>query len=145
MEIHGILENNEAILGPDGRILQFETEKMKENKLIPKGNLICIVCNQKFATKKTLTYHIKYKHNETRLIYPCPECRDTFANVWCVFRHLYKIHRKTTVQIRKLRTHIHNSAIKQCQKPLPKQDALQLQEILRNKNNEDQNQVSYFM
>ncbi|KAF2894530.1 hypothetical protein ILUMI_11658 [Ignelater luminosus] len=109
MEIHHILDNNEAILGKDGRIVVSEYEK--------NANFMCTVCNHRFSTKKTLSYHIKYKHNNTRLLYRCPECHDTFANAWSVFRHLYKIHRKTAAQVKRLRSQIHSNIIRRDEQP----------------------------
>lgn len=46
-----------------------------------------------FSTQKTLKFHMKHKHAENRLVYPCPDCTDTFSNSWSVFRHLFKVHR----------------------------------------------------
>lgn len=103
MEIHSIFENNEAIVGPDGKA------RVPPNKL--EWHLKCTVCGLKFSTKKTLAYHVKYKHNGTQFIYPCPICKETMANAWSVFRHLFKIHRKTAQQVRKMRDSVHSSAI----------------------------------
>ena len=111
MEIHGIFNTNEAVIGPNGKIIDFKMDKNVDSSNIPKQDLLCNICNVKFASKKTLTYHIKYKHNKTRMLYVCPECKDTFANAWGVFRHLYKIHRKTSTQIRKLREVVHSNVI----------------------------------
>lgn len=122
MEIHGILDSDEAVLGPDGKICTFETNKANESPIIPKNDLFCTECNVKFSTKKTLTYHIKYKHNNTRLVYVCPDCKDTFANAWCVYRHLFKIHRRTSAQIKRMREQIHNSCIRKDQEPIKKKD-----------------------
>ncbi|KAJ8919134.1 hypothetical protein NQ315_012119 [Exocentrus adspersus] len=122
MEIHGILDSDEAVLGPDGKICTFKTNKLNENAVLPKNNFFCTECNLKFATKKTLTYHIRYKHNNTRLVYICPDCKDSFANVWCVYRHLFKVHRKTSDQIKRMREQIHNSCVRKDQEPVKKQD-----------------------
>lgn len=121
MELHGVFSSDEAVLGPDGKIHSFETTKPHK----PKSSIICNICNQKFSTKKTLTYHVKYKHNNTRMVYPCPTCKDEFANAWCVFRHLYKVHRKTSTQIRKMRDDIHAKAFrKDQQEPIVKKATL---------------------
>lgn len=117
MELHGIFSKDEAVLGPDGKIHPFEAENAPSRQFTPKNNLICTICNQKFSTRKTLTYHVKYKHNSTRMVYQCPVCTDQFANAWCVFRHLYKVHRKTSAQIRKMRDDIHASAFRKDQEP----------------------------
>lgn len=117
MELHGIFDNDEAVIGPDGKVLAFESDKRNIKQYIPKNNLMCTICKQKFSSKKTLTYHIKYKHNNSRLVYPCPLCSDILANAWGVSRHLLKVHRKTTVQIRKMRDHIHSSAYRRGQEP----------------------------
>nr|XP_022919308.1 uncharacterized protein LOC111428132 [Onthophagus taurus]XP_022919309.1 uncharacterized protein LOC111428132 [Onthophagus taurus] len=106
MEIHSMLNTNEAILQPDGKAFKFQ-----KSNLASKHKLLCSICNATFSTKKTLRYHVKYKHNDTKLVFSCPECKETFANAWGVFRHLYKIHRKTTAQIRKLRDQIHSNPI----------------------------------
>lgn len=123
MEIHSILNTNEAILGPDGKVFTFKSDINNTSA----RKLICTVCNLKFATKKTLTHHVKYKHNDTRLIYICPNCKDSFANAWCVFRHLYKVHRKTTAQIRRMRDQIHSSAIIKKQEPIKKKTSTVLE------------------
>lgn len=138
MELHGVFSSDEAVLGPDGKIHSFETEKVTAKPLIPKSSLICTICNQKFSTKKTLTYHVKYKHNNTRMVYPCPVCKDQFANAWCVFRHLYKIHRKTSTQIRKMRDQIHASAFRKDQIPIEMKDTINL---LENTSSDAENQV----
>lgn len=105
MEIHSIFENNEAIVGPDGKA------RVPPNKNA-EWHLKCTVCGLKFSTKKTLAYHVKYKHNGAQFIYPCPICKETMANAWSVFRHLFKIHRKTAQQVRKMRDLVHSSAIR---------------------------------
>ncbi|KAG5871156.1 hypothetical protein JTB14_020190 [Gonioctena quinquepunctata] len=117
MEIHGILDSDEAVLGSDGKICSFRTNKINSNPTIPKNELICTECNMKFSTKKTLMFHLRNKHNNTRLVYVCPDCKDTFANAWCVYRHLYKVHRRTPAQVKRLRQQVHNSVIRKDQEP----------------------------
>lgn len=73
------------------------------------NNLTCTICSVKFSTRKTLTVHMKL-HTSQRICYPCPCCTSIFANSWSVYRHLYKVHRKTNEQVRKLRTHIQEGA-----------------------------------
>ncbi|KAI4459658.1 hypothetical protein MML48_6g00007238 [Holotrichia oblita] len=123
MEIHHILNSNEAILAPDGKVFTFKSDINDTAG----QKLICTICNLKFSTKKTLTHHIKYKHNDTRLVYICPECKDDFANAWCVFRHLYKVHRKTSTQIRRMRDHIHLNRIVKKQEPIKKKSNVTLE------------------
>ncbi|GAB1866363.1 Zinc finger protein 800 [Camponotus japonicus] len=85
----------------------------EENELLAHrlstNNLTCTICNVKFSTKKTLTVHMKL-HTSQRICYPCPCCTSIFANSWSVYRHLYKVHRKTNEQVRKLRSHIQERA-----------------------------------
>ncbi|KAF5270330.1 hypothetical protein FQR65_LT05518 [Abscondita terminalis] len=107
MEIHNVLESNEAVIGPDGKIVTTYCDSNAELK----NNLTCTKCNEKFLTKKTLRCHVKYRHNDSKKIYKCTDCSDTFANTWGVFRHLYKAHRKTPAQVKKLRTQICNNLI----------------------------------
>ena len=52
--------------------------------------LIFIVGNSWFATRKTLSHHMKSLHVTFRMCYPCPCCKSTFSNTWSVYRHLYK-------------------------------------------------------
>lgn len=118
MELHDILSNKEAVLGPDGKVCPTETKKQSSENFLLKSSFVCTICNQKFSTKKTLTYHVKYKHNGSRMVYQCPLCKDQFANAWCVFRHLYNIHKKTSTQIRKMRDGIHANAFRKDQEPL---------------------------
>lgn len=122
MEIHGILDSDEAVLGNDGKICNFQTNKLKTNPNVPKTYLICTECNMRFSTKKTLSFHLKNKHNDTRLVYVCPDCKETFSNSWCVYRHLYKVHRKTIAQVKRLREQVHNSMIRKDQDTNKKSD-----------------------
>lgn len=110
MEIHSIFDQNEAVLGSNGEILSLNN-KEKYNKQTLKNDFVCTECNTKFSTKKTLAYHIKCKHSHCRLVYPCPLCKDNLSNPWSVYRHLLKVHRMTSNQVRKYRIQVHNSAI----------------------------------
>lgn len=106
MEIHSIFESNEAIIGPDGKALAPPNNSEIQVK--------CTVCGVECSSRKSLAYHVKYKHNGAQLIYPCPICKEAMASAWSVFRHLFKVHRKTSTQIRKMRDVIHSSAIRKC-------------------------------
>lgn len=118
MELHGLLSNDEAVITSTGEVNSFQSDRVNKKPGIPTNNLICTVCNQKFSTRKTLTFHIKYKHNGKQMVYPCPECKDTFANPWCVFRHLCKVHRKSSAQIKRLRDQVHASAFRAGEQPV---------------------------
>ncbi|KAJ2952137.1 hypothetical protein O0L34_g4416 [Tuta absoluta] len=74
--------------------------------------LKCKICDLQFSTMKTLKFHMKYKHLESRLVYPCPDCLEIFSTSWSVYRHLFKVHRKTAAQIRRLRESIQSKAFK---------------------------------
>lgn len=132
MEIHGILDKNEAVLDEHGKITEFETNKSNKN------NLVCSECNLKFSTRKTLTYHLKYKHNNSRLVYICPECKDSFANAWSVFRHLLKVHRKTHTQVKRLRHQVHNSVVRRDEEPSRKKQLKHEKKVA-----DDENQVCF--
>ncbi|XP_017892506.1 zinc finger protein 800 isoform X2 [Ceratina calcarata] len=71
---------------------------------------ICPLCYEKFSTKKTLAVHTRTVHTSHRLCYPCPCCSVVFANTWSAYRHLYKVHKKTNEQVRKLRSQIQQGA-----------------------------------
>lgn len=58
MEIHGIFDNNEAVLGSDGKICKFST-KQEIQPFIPKTELICSECGFTFSTEKTLALHVR--------------------------------------------------------------------------------------
>ncbi|KAJ3640783.1 hypothetical protein Zmor_027325 [Zophobas morio] len=135
MEIHGILDNNQAALGSNGKVCTFETNKLSDPN-IPKPDLVCTECNFTFSTEKTLTHHIKYKHNKTCTVYPCPDCKETFSNAWSVYRHLYKVHRRTTSQVRRMRYLVHTSRIRKDQEPEKKKRKL---------NVEDENEENQWM
>ncbi|KAG8036337.1 hypothetical protein G9C98_003660 [Cotesia typhae] len=113
IELQSILSRDTAVLGPDGSILAFSNDGKVDNKDIDKvsnHNLVCSTCNVKFATKKTLTFHIKSLHTPNRLVYPCPCCPSLFPSTWGVYRHLVKVHRKSNAQVRKLRSEIQTKA-----------------------------------
>ncbi|XP_046397584.1 uncharacterized protein LOC124164345 isoform X2 [Ischnura elegans] len=87
-----------------------------------KEEIICSICKAKFSTRKTLSHHMKSLHVMFRTYYRCPCCKTCFANNWSVYRHLYKVHRKTTDQVRKLRALIKKKAFrKKIILPLPNQ------------------------
>lgn len=104
-----MLENNGAVLDSGGKIIEAKSTK--------DSNFHCKICNQKFLTDKTLTFHIKYKHNSSKLVYQCPLCSNTFANTWGVFRHLFKSHNKTPAQVKKMRSQIHHNVIRRDEIP----------------------------
>lgn len=122
-ELDRLLSSNEAVLGPDGKLISRNISPIgatnasshgDENAINPE-DLYCNICKYflryvfflvgkwfhyrqilgkiNFSTQKTLKYHMKHKHAENRLVYPCPDCTDTFSNSWSVFRHLFKVHR----------------------------------------------------
>ncbi|XP_041971306.1 uncharacterized protein LOC121727490 isoform X2 [Aricia agestis] len=72
----------------------------------------CKECDLQFTTLKTLKFHMKHKHLENRLVFPCPDCLAIFSTSWSVYRHLFKIHRKTAAQIRRLRESIQSKAFR---------------------------------
>ncbi|XP_015119794.1 uncharacterized protein LOC107043012 [Diachasma alloeum] len=123
-EVQNILSRDTAVLGPDGHLievnhlekpdspLQFHDHPEDSLSSTSSGdtNLTCSVCDAKFATKKTLTFHMKSLHTPHRMVYPCPCCESLFTNPWGVYRHLYKIHRKSNDQVRKLRPQIQEKA-----------------------------------
>ncbi|KAG8232285.1 hypothetical protein J437_LFUL011225 [Ladona fulva] len=82
--------------------------------------IVCSICKAKFSTRKTLNHHMKSLHVMFRTYYRCPCCKKVFANNWSVYRHLYKVHRKSTDQVRKLRALIKKKAFrKKILLPLP--------------------------
>ncbi|XP_056638296.1 uncharacterized protein LOC130446220 [Diorhabda sublineata] len=115
LELHKILDSDKAALGTDGKICSFQTGKLNSNSILPKTELMCSECNIKFSTRKTLSFHLKTKHNNSRLVYVCPDCKETYANAWSVYRHLFKVHRKSSAQVKRLREQIYNSVIRKDQ------------------------------
>nr|XP_012231929.1 PREDICTED: zinc finger protein 800 [Linepithema humile]XP_012231930.1 PREDICTED: zinc finger protein 800 [Linepithema humile]XP_012231931.1 PREDICTED: zinc finger protein 800 [Linepithema humile] len=109
----------------DGQVLEKQAERsnspvqtnMSDEKneslahKLPLNNLSCTLCKAKFATKKTLHVHMKVLHTPHRKCYLCPCCTSTFANTWSVHRHLYRVHRKTNEQVRKLRLQIQQKVL----------------------------------
>ncbi|XP_066583445.1 zinc finger protein 800 isoform X2 [Prorops nasuta] len=116
IELNSIIDENTGILGPDGLLIDFDQANNKDKggdeNLITLQNLNCSICNARFSTKKTLTFHVKTLHTTHRMCYPCPCCSSTFANTWSVYRHLFKVHRKSNDQVRKLRSQIQERAFR---------------------------------
>ncbi|XP_011173384.1 uncharacterized protein LOC105205655 isoform X2 [Solenopsis invicta] len=108
------LTKNQLSEKSDSPIQRNMSDEDEESELLiyrlPMNNLSCSLCNAKFSTRKTLTVHMKTLHTFKRLCYPCPCCANTFANTWSVYRHLYKVHKKTNEQVRKLRLQIQKKA-----------------------------------
>ncbi|CAH2105777.1 unnamed protein product [Euphydryas editha] len=122
-ELDNILSQENAILQSDGtfkvqsnnnespntdNVIQISDDEDIEDKDVLK----CRICDLQFSTQKTLKFHMKYKHVESRLVYPCPDCLDIFSTSWSVYRHLFKVHRKTAAQIRRLRESIQAKAFR---------------------------------
>lgn len=120
MEIHDMLYNNSVALDTTGKISIPET-KTRLPSMSPR-NLVCKECNFRFSTVKTLRFHIKYKHNKTMTVYPCPDCKHTFANAWGVYRHLYKVHRRKASQVTRMRPQIYSMRFRKDQEPPPKKN-----------------------
>ncbi|CAG4914743.1 unnamed protein product [Colias eurytheme] len=120
-ELDTILSRQNAVLQSDGKFkiesnVDSESEGViqisddDDNDCI--GNLKCKICELQFSTQKTLKSHIKTKHLESRLVYPCPDCLEIFSTSWSVYRHLFKVHRKTAAQIRRLRETIQSKSFR---------------------------------
>ncbi|CAK9822124.1 Zinc finger protein 800 [Anthophora retusa] len=116
MELENINEQT-AVLGPNGQLVHPSQELISntitqnnEESAIHENDVLCSICHAKFSTKKTLAVHAKTLHTSHRLCYPCPCCSSTFANTWSVYRHLFKVHRKSNEQVRKLRSQIQEKA-----------------------------------
>ncbi|CAH2071249.1 unnamed protein product, partial [Iphiclides podalirius] len=125
-ELDTILSQNKAVLQSDGKftiqnsigtkksnaehenVIQISDDDDNESNNILK----CKICDLQFSTQKTLKFHMKYKHLESRLVYPCPDCLEIFSTSWSVYRHLFKVHRKTAAQIRRLRESIQAKAFR---------------------------------
>ncbi|XP_050664279.1 uncharacterized protein LOC126964963 [Leptidea sinapis] len=124
-EIESLLTKDSAVLQKDGtfkveqsnfdpdNVIQISDEDDASGDL----ELKCKKCDQKFSTQKTLKSHMKTKHVETRLVYPCPDCLEIFSTSWSVYRHLFKIHRKTAAQIRRMRESIQAKAFRRNNPP----------------------------
>lgn len=121
-ELDNILSRDIAVLQSDGnfKIKSSVTEEVDNVIQISDDDdnsdntnvLKCKICDMQFSTQKTLKFHMKYKHVESRLVYPCPDCLEIFSTSWSVYRHLFKVHRKTAAQIRRLRESIQAKAFK---------------------------------
>ena len=119
-ELKDMISGQTAVLGPNGQVLQPSQEldtndetpscNNKATTDVPANELKCCICDASFATKKTLAVHTRTLHTSYRLCYPCPCCVSTFANTWSVYRHLFKVHRKTNYQVRKFRSQIQEKA-----------------------------------
>ncbi|CAD1475190.1 unnamed protein product, partial [Heterotrigona itama] len=105
-ELQGINEQT-AVLDQNGQVSK-STQKLNNNTTtqIYNNKKSCA----KFSTKKTLTVHTRTLHTSHRLCYPCPCCSNTFANTWSVYRHLFKVHKKSNEEVRKLRSQIQEKA-----------------------------------
>ncbi|XP_022119850.2 uncharacterized protein LOC110996481 [Pieris rapae] len=117
-ELDNILSKENAVMQSDGNFkVQNNSEEIENVIQISDDEdnscmqeLKCRHCDQQFSTRKTLKFHIKTKHEASRLVYPCPDCLEIFSTSWSVYRHLFKVHRKTAAQIRRLRETIQSKA-----------------------------------
>ncbi|XP_072939441.1 uncharacterized protein [Epargyreus clarus] len=124
-ELNMLMSRENAILNSDGtaevqssisprRAKEPESViQISDDEDIEEGDILkCKICDLQFSTQKTLKFHMKYKHLESRLVYPCPDCLEIFSTSWSVYRHLFKVHRKTAAQIRRLRESIQAKAFR---------------------------------
>ncbi|XP_037793079.1 uncharacterized protein LOC119588506 [Penaeus monodon] len=97
-----INENGEIMKTAAGNVTNMEVEQTPSNADASK-EIICRLCNTRFATQKTLSVHQRTQHGYERNIYCCPICQTTFLNILSVVKHLQKVHKKTKTQIERLR------------------------------------------
>ncbi|XP_047526008.1 zinc finger protein 800 [Pieris napi] len=117
-ELDNILSKENAVMQSDGNFkVQNNSEEIENVIQISDDEdnscmqqLKCRICDQQFSTRKTFKFHVKTKHEASRLVYPCPDCLEIFSTSWSVYRHLFKVHRKTAAQIRRLRDTIQSKA-----------------------------------
>ncbi|XP_063377257.1 uncharacterized protein LOC134664506 isoform X1 [Cydia fagiglandana] len=124
-EINNMISRDNAVLQRDGsfnvqssqnadktedsdNVIQISDDEDSDEDGVPK----CKICDMQFSTQKTLKFHMKYKHLESRLVFPCPDCLEIFSTSWSVYRHLFKVHRKSAAQIRRLRDAIQGKAFR---------------------------------
>ncbi|XP_047485977.1 PWWP domain-containing protein 3-like isoform X3 [Penaeus chinensis] len=97
-----INENGDIMKTAAGNVTNMEVEQTPSNADVSK-EIICRLCNTRFATQKTLSVHQRTQHGYERNIYCCPICQTTFLNILSVVKHLQKVHKKTKTQIERLR------------------------------------------
>ncbi|XP_061711006.1 uncharacterized protein LOC133520543 [Cydia pomonella] len=124
-ELDNMISQDNAVLQRDGsfnvqsslnadktedsdNVIQISDDEDSDEDGVPK----CKICDMQFSTQKTLKFHMKYKHLESRLVFPCPDCFEIFSTSWSVYRHLFKVHRKSAAQIRRLRDAIQAKAFR---------------------------------
>lgn len=122
--------NNNTVLGPDGKVLQPssrpestlpvisdplrnylhpaqpEKESMtngSEHSVGSEVPLNCSECSLQFDTEKTLTLHTERRHSPATYVYPCPCCSETFLQCRTVMNHLTSTHKKTWRRVRQMR------------------------------------------
>lgn len=70
----------------------------------------CIKCRTLFTSVKTLIVHLKSVHSKTRVYHTCIFCENKFANSWAVGRHILRIHKRSKLQVDKLKDRIQQRA-----------------------------------
>lgn len=88
-EINDLMDNDNTVLGPDGRIIAAYISDEGESENV----FECEICKNQFATQKTLKLHIETKHIPSTYVYQCPSCSKTFLQVKAVIRHLTNDHK----------------------------------------------------
>lgn len=94
-EINDLMDNENTVLGPDGKILAGSVSENGDIENI----FECEICNNQFATQKTLKLHIETKHIPSTYVYQCPSCSKTFLQVKAVIRHLTNDHKYDSFHI----------------------------------------------
>lgn len=88
-EINDLMDNENTVLGPDGKIVSTSVGDDAESESV----FECEICKDKFFTQKTLKLHIETKHILSTYVYQCPSCSKTFLQVKAVIRHLTNDHK----------------------------------------------------
>lgn len=91
-EVHSMMENNNIFLGPDGKAVSVSPIDHDNDSSSSLDN-ICEICNERFATEKTLKIHIEKKHIPSTTVYQCPSCSETFLQPGAVLKHLSNVHK----------------------------------------------------
>lgn len=121
--------NNDTVLGPDGKVIQQMQSRPKSTLPIIRGpseqyfrpielepeerldeekpaGYNCQECNLQFDTEKTLKLHKDKKHTPSTYVYTCPSCPQTFMQPGAVIRHLCNDHKKSMRRIKLMRDSI---------------------------------------
>ena len=119
------LQKAEEILKTRQNTNQEQDNRLTRGQRKEEANhpFLCKKCNKVYSSKAVLNFHIGLVHSDTRTYFPCTLCKNVFASLQGVMRHLQSVHHKPSDKVDQMRERLKKKAFSkpnsQCQTQQP--------------------------